>query len=126
MFNKLTKTLITNENTMYLGNKRVEIPKLTPKKWRQLFETVDLLPGLIMQVILAPKDNFYSYIIAVCNEAMTEIKAIVSILSGVDEKYLEEHVGLDEILSFLTRTIKRNNIEDVVKNVKSLLPIVKR
>jgi len=118
----ILKNHFTNENTLYLGNKRVEVKKLTPNMWRKLFSTVDKLPGLIVQVLLAPKQEFYSYVISASELAMDEIVEIVSVLSGIEKSYLDEHAGTDEIIDYLVRTVKKNNLRDVIKNVKSLLP----
>ena len=121
MFNKL-RNAITNENSVYLGDKKVEIKKLTPVLWKKLFETVDRLPGLIVQVMLAPKNEFYSYVISAAEIAMDEVIQVVSVLSDVDVDYIREKAGLDEIINYLVKTIKKNNLLDVVKNFKSLLP----
>ncbi|KMJ58076.1 hypothetical protein AB685_14815 [Bacillus sp. LL01] len=112
----------TNDYEMYLGEKRVSINKLTPNRWRTLFETIDTLPGLILQVIAAPQENFHAYLISACELAMDEIVKVVAVLSDIDEDYLNEHVGVDELVDYLTRTFKRNNLGETIKNVKSLLP----
>jgi ethanolamine utilization protein EutA (predicted chaperonin) len=122
VFNWKSKITALNENEMMLGEKRVKIEKLTIAKWRQLFSTVDKLPGLIVQVLSAPADDFYSYVITALDIAFDEIAEIVAVLSGVDAEYITEHVGVDELFEYLSRTVKRNRLDDVVKNVKSLLP----
>jgi hypothetical protein len=123
MFNRFkSKIKALNENEMMLGDKRVRIEKLTIVKWRQLFSTVDKLPGLIVQVLSAPADDFYSYVITALDIAFDEIAEIVAVLSGVDVGYITEHVGVDELFEYLSRTVKRKRLDDVVKNVKSLLP----
>lgn len=123
MFNRFKSKITTlNENEMYLGEKRVNIQKLTIARWRQLFETVDKLPGLIVQVLSAPKEDFYTYVITALDLAFEEVAQIISVLSGLDVEYIQENVGVDELFEYLLRTVKRNRLEDVVKNVKSLLP----
>ncbi|WP_404351680.1 hypothetical protein LG311_10290 [Sutcliffiella horikoshii] len=112
----------TNDYEMYLGDKRVSINKLTPNRWRTLFDTIDTLPGLILQVITAPQENFHAYLISACELAIDEVVKVVAVLSDVDEDYLNEYVGLDEMVEYLSRTAKRNNLADTVKNVTSLLP----
>lgn len=112
----------TNDYEMYLGDKRVSINKLTPNRWRTLFDTIDTLPGLILQVITAPQENFHAYLISACELALDEVVKVVAVLSDVDEDYLNEYVGLDEMVEYLSRTAKRNNLADTVKNVTSLLP----
>jgi hypothetical protein len=122
MLNALKKNPFLNEHQMYLHEKKVEIPKLTPDRWKQLFEKVDMIPGLIVQVLLAPKDEFYTVIVSAIQLAMDEATEIVAILSGLDVAYIRKNVGLHEIIEFLVKTIKRNQLGEVAKNLKSLLP----
>jgi hypothetical protein len=119
-----TKLASLNENEMMLGEKRVKIKKLTPNKWRDLFEAVDKLPGIIVQIITAPQDDFYAYVINGIDIAMDEFIHIVAILADLDEVYIREEVGVDELFDYLARTVKKNRLDSVVKNVKSLLPKV--
>lgn len=123
MLNKLkAKITALNENEMYLGDKRVRIEKLTIVKWRQLFEAVDKLPGLIVQVLTAPQENFYAYVLTAFNLALDEVAHVVAVLSGLDYEYILENVGIDEQIEYLARTVKRNRLDSVAKNVQSLLP----
>jgi hypothetical protein len=124
VFKFMRKSNITalGEHEMMLGEKRVKIEKLTIAKWRELFEVVDKLPGLIVQVLTAPSDDFYAYVVTALDLATDEITKIVSVLSGVDSEYLQETVGVDELFEYLAKTVKRNRLEGVVKNVQSLLP----
>jgi hypothetical protein len=112
----------TNKNEMILGKKKVEIPKLTPEKWKKLFGAVDNLPGLIIQVIGAPKEDFYAYVVEALNLALDEVIEIVSVLTEVEPEYLNKHVGLEELFEYLQRTVKRNRLDSIAKNAKSLLP----
>jgi hypothetical protein len=110
------------EHEMFLGEKRVKIEKLTIVKWRELFGTVDKLPGLIVQVLSAPQSDFYAYVITALDIAFDEIAQVVSVLSNVEAEYLTENVGVDELFEYIAKTVKRNRLDDAVKNVKSLLP----
>jgi hypothetical protein len=124
LFKRKSNITSLAEHEMFLGEKRVKIEKLTIVKWRELFGTVDKLPGLIVQVLSAPQSDFYAYVITALDIAFDEITQVVSVLSGVEAEYLTENVGVDEIFEYLAKTIKRNRLDDVVKNVKSLLPKV--
>jgi hypothetical protein len=118
-FRKLTAL---GDGELMLGEKRVKINKLTPEKWRELFEVVDKLPGIIVQIITAPQDDFYAYVINGVDIALDELIRITAILSGVDEAYIHTNAGVDEIFEYLARTVKKNRLDSVVKNAKSLLP----
>ncbi|WP_370221992.1 hypothetical protein [Cytobacillus sp.] len=120
MLNIFKSSLTGNE--MYLHEKKVEIPKLTPDRWKKLFEKVDMLPGLIVQVLLAPKKEFYTVVVSACQLALDEITEIVAILSEVEVEYIKKNVALHEIIEFLTKTVQRNKLDEMAKNLKSLLP----
>lgn len=126
MFNPFkSKITALNEHEMMLGDKRVKIEKLTIAKWRELFAVIDKLPGLIVQMLSAPADDFYSYVVAGLDIAFEEVAQIVSVLTGLDVEYIENNVGIDELIEYVSRIVKRNRLEDVAKNVKSLLPKAK-
>ena len=122
MFKRKSNITALNENEMMLGEQRVKIEKLTIAKWRQLFETVDKLPGLVVQVLSAPKEDFYAYVLTALNIALDEIAEIVAVLTGLEAEYITENVGVDELFEYIARTVKRNRLDDMAKNVKSLLP----
>lgn len=120
MFNNFKKALM-NENEVYLGVKKVQIRKVTPLLWKELFGLLDKLPGLVMQVLLAPKNDYYQTVLVALDVALDEVLEVVSLLSDVEKSYLEKEVGIDEIVLYLTKMVKHNNFGEMAKNVKSLL-----
>lgn len=122
MIEKIKASLMKDkENQMYLGDKKVEIAKLTPEKWSEFFQVVDLLPGLIVQVFLAPKEDFYSTVMAGLDIGVSEIAEITAVLSGIDREYLRKEVGIDEMIEYVVRFVKKNRIRETAKNLKGLL-----
>ncbi|MED1527923.1 hypothetical protein [Bacillus pumilus] len=108
-----------------LGDKTVQIPKLTPVKWKALFEVVDRLPHLFITVLsTSGQEDFASTLVAAAKLAMDEVAKIVAVLSGLDEDYILENVGTDEIIDFLIAVVEKNRLQSVAKNLKSLLPKV--
>lgn len=106
-----------------LGDKTVQIPKLTPVKWKALFEVVDRLPHLFITVLsTSGQEDFASTLVAAAKLAMDEVAKIVAVLSGLDEDYILENVGTDEIVEFLIAVVEKNRLQSVAKNLKSLLP----
>ncbi|MEK5308310.1 hypothetical protein [Bacillus sp. FSL M8-0326] len=106
-----------------LGDKTVQVPKLTPVKWKALFEVVDRLPHLFITVLsTSGQEDFASTLVAAAKLAMDEVAKIVSVLSGLDEDYILENVGTDEIIDFLIAVVEKNRLQSVAKNLKSLLP----
>ncbi|QAR52031.1 hypothetical protein BAE_04145 [Bacillus aerophilus] len=108
-----------------LGDKTVQVPKLTPVKWKALFEVVDRLPHLFITVLsTSGQEDFASTLVAAAKLAMDEVAKIVAVLSGLDEDYILENVGTDEIVDFLIAVVEKNRLQSVAKNLKSLLPKV--
>ncbi|ATP95388.1 hypothetical protein CSE15_16200 [Bacillus altitudinis] len=106
-----------------LGDKTVQVPKLTPVKWKALFEVVDRLPHLFITVLsTSGQEDFASTLVAAAKLAMDEVAKIVAVLSGIDEDYILENVGTDEIIDFLIAVVEKNRLQSVAKNLKSLLP----
>lgn len=111
---------------MYLHKKRVEIKKITPANWKTLFSTVDKLPGLVIQVFSAPAGSFYMTVIQALDIALDEIIEVVSVMTGIDKDYIANNVGLDELVEYITRMVKHNRLDSIAKNVKSLLPEMRK
>ncbi|MFZ7945660.1 hypothetical protein [Neobacillus sp. 19] len=122
LFKRKSNITALSEHEIMLGEQRVKIEKLTIAKWRELFTTVDKLPGLIVQVLSAPQEDFYPYVIAALDMAFDEIAQIVAVLTGLDADYITNNVGVDELIEYITKTITLNRLDAVAKNVKSLLP----
>lgn len=119
------KMAFSRKDTVELGGKRVNIQKLTYVKWRELFDAIDTLPGIIVNVLLAPKESFYETVLVAFDFALDEIYRVVAILSGLDETYLKENAGINEVAEYLVLTAKKNDFNNVIKNAKSLLPKAK-
>lgn len=110
-----------------LGGKRVRVAKLTPKKWKELVRTVERLPSLVEQLLKTTSDDFYAFLVVASEIAADEVVAVVAVLSGLDEKYLEEHAGLDEIFDYFVRVYEYNNLAKLAKNIQRLLgPILEQ
>lgn len=119
------KRVFAKENEVMLGDKKVKIEKVTPKKWKEIFGVIDTLPNLIIRVITAPRQDFVAYLLSAIEFGMDEIIEVVSVLTGIDRDYLHNEVGVDEIIEYFTKMAEHNNLERVLKNVKSLLPFKK-
>lgn len=119
------KMAFQRKDSVELAGKRVQIKKLTYVTWKELFETIDTLPGIIVNVLLAPKENFYETVLVAFDFALDEVYRVVAILSGLDETYLKENAGINEVAEYLVFTAKKNDFSSVIKNAKSLLPKAK-
>lgn len=124
MFKGLKETL-TGSDSVYIAGKRVTVKKLTPNKWKELFGTIDRLPGLVIQVLSVTTDDFYAYALNAIDLAMDEIIDVVAVLTKLDRDFIADNAGIDEIIEYLQRTVKINRLDTLAKNVKSLLPHLK-
>ncbi|XKH51314.1 hypothetical protein LG275_03715 [Chryseomicrobium palamuruense] len=112
---------ILNKDTVLLGNKRVEVKKITPAVWKQLFTSLDQLPLLILTVFQAPKDKQSAYFLEAINLALDEVLEITHVITRIDKDYLEKEVGIDELAEYFVMTFKKNRLDTIPKNLKSLL-----
>ena len=112
---------VTRDNEVRLGEKRVQIKKLTPVRWRELFGTIETLTNLVLQVLAAPKEDKRGYILAAIDEGLSEVCEVVALLTGLDVEYVKNEAGLDEIIEYLAKTARYNRLGDAIKNAKSLL-----
>jgi hypothetical protein len=110
------------EDFVLLGDKRAKVRKLTFEDWEQLDDVLANLPGLILRVAAAPKDEFQEYVFEAISIAREDVLHVVSGISGIDYDYLKKHAGVTEVIEYFAKTAKKNDFAGAVKNAKSLLP----
>lgn len=109
--------------TLKLGEKTVRIRKVTPAEYKALMAVIGNLPNLIVQVISAPEEERLTYILTAMEVGMDDIVNVTSLLTNIDTDYLmNEGVGFDEIVEYITQMANFNGIGKTVKNLASLLP----
>jgi hypothetical protein len=113
--------LLSNENYVRMGSKRVRVEKITYEKWVVLREVLDKLPGLVIQIWLSRGDQFYQTVYAAIDLAFEEIIQVISVLSGIDEEYLKKNAGIDDVFNYFVKTAKKNDFFNIIKNGQSLL-----
>jgi hypothetical protein len=119
---EILKNAMRREDVVMLGEKRVKIEKLTPAKWRGLFGTIGTLPQLMANVFNAPAEDRAIFLQTAAEVGLDDLLAVTSELTGIELDYLENKVSLTEVIEYITRTAKYNDLERAVKNVLSLLP----
>jgi hypothetical protein len=107
-----------------LGNKQIEIPKLTRTRLKKLTEHIGTVGDLLIKIIMAPETDRPLYIVAGADVAIDEIYEVTSLLSDLPLEYLDEHATLAECTEFLSLTWERNNMNKALGNVRSLIPTV--
>jgi hypothetical protein len=121
MKNLIRKSL-RRQNVAKLGDKTVKIEKITPRKYKELFGLISSIPNLFMSVLRAPEEEYETYLLTALEIGLDDFIAVVSFLTGIEEDYLLDKAGLDEITEYLARMAEHNNLAQTLKNVKSLLP----
>ncbi|MCU6709357.1 hypothetical protein M6D81_11625 [Paenibacillus sp. J5C_2022] len=105
-----------------LGEKSVKVPKLTPEKYKALFERIETLPQIIVSVLSAKQsDDFVATAIVGANMALDEAVNIVAVLADVEPEYVEKHADLNEISEFIRATIEKNDLQRALKNFRAVL-----
>lgn len=122
LFNKSGNT---SDNSVFLGDKLVEIPKLTPAKYKLLFGRIEALPQIITRIVAARGDgDFISTALIGVDIALDEIVEVISALTDVDAEYIRDNAGIDEITTFIARTLERNDLATTLKNFRAVLSAV--
>lgn len=120
------KKLLQREGTLKLGEKTVNIEKITPRKYKELFGLIGAIPNLIINVMRAPEDQYETYLLMALEVGLEDFVTVVSSLTGIDADYLLDNAGLDELTEYLAKMAEHNNLAKTLKNVKSLLPKMTR
>ena len=125
-FNKSAGSRVgTAENSVFLGDKLVEIPKLTPAKYKLLFGRIETLPQIIARIVESRGNgDFISTALIGVDIALDEIVEVISVLTDVDAEYIRENAGIDEITTFIARTLERNDLATTLKNFRAVLSAV--
>jgi hypothetical protein len=112
------------KDVIMLGNKRIEIPKLTRTRLKKLSDHIGTIGDYLVKLFLTPEENRAVYIVAGMDVAVDEIYELTSILSDLPVEYLDEHASLAECTEFLKLTWEKNDINQALGNVKGLIPPV--
>ncbi|AHD06436.1 hypothetical protein [Paenibacillus larvae] len=122
---ELIKKAMRRTDVVKLGKHQVKIAKITPKKWREMVECINVLPQIIENIRCAPPEDFTLYVMNGLEVASDDIVRTVSVLTGIEIEELDDTggIGMDQLIEYLRLTYEYNNIDDIVKNVKRLLPM---
>lgn len=112
---------VLNKDTILLGNKKAEVKKLTPALWKKVFGALDNIPGIALTLMQVPKQDLTAYLIQAFDMALDEMLEIISLISGIDKKYLHDDAGMDDLVEYVYLTVKKNRIDQMSKNLGSLL-----
>lgn len=109
------------KDSVSLGNKRVQVPKLTRSKLKLLTDHIGTIGEFLVKLFLTPPESRATFIVAGADITIDEIYELTSILSGLSVDYLDEHAGLAECAEFLKLTWEKNDMNATLGNLQSLL-----
>lgn len=110
-------------NTVKLGGKSVEVKKVTIAQWRELFAVTETLPQLILGVIGSSPDERATYFMLALESSLEEIVRVVSVLTGINDEYIENNASITELVEYFTQVAKVNDFAGLLKNVRGVLSL---
>lgn len=109
------------KGSLKIGDKNVVVRKITVAMWRELFDSVQAMPQLLVTVMGAPAEDRTAYFMVAAREAFDDVVRVTSVLSGIDEEYIEQNASIDELVAFYKAVAERNNFAELLKNAKGVL-----
>lgn len=107
---------------VYFGEQRVEIPKLTVGKWKLLTENLESLPQILINVLSAKgTDNFTASLVIGVSMAIEEVVTLVALLTGLEEEFIYNNADHNDLIAFITKTVKKNNLTEAAKKFPAML-----
>lgn len=111
-----------DEDCVYFGEERVEIPKLTVGKWQLLFENIETLPQLLLNILSARgSDNFTAVLMVGLSVALEEVVSLTSVITGLSEDFIRDNADHNDLIDFIVKTIKKNNLNEAAKKFQAVL-----
>ncbi|MEC1714763.1 hypothetical protein [Schinkia azotoformans] len=108
-------------NHVMLGNKKVEIPKLTRKNIKKLTSHIGSIGDFLVQLFLTPSENRATFIVVASEMFIDEMYELVALLSEIDIDYLDENATLEQVTNYIKQAWEQNDMEKALGNAKSLL-----
>ncbi|QWU17395.1 hypothetical protein SAMN04487895_104219 [Paenibacillus sophorae] len=110
------------KEVLKLGNRRVEVPKLTRNRLKKLTEHVGTIGDFLVKFFLTPQEDRSVFIVAGADVTIDEIYEITSLLSDIDIEELSEQASIAECTEYLLLTWQKNDMNAALGNLKGLIP----
>jgi hypothetical protein len=122
----LKSRLFNKDDHVYFGDTKVEIPKLTVAKWKALFETIETLPSLIVNILAAKgSKDFTATAVVASSLALDEIVKMVSAVTGLDVEFIENNADHNDLFDFIVKIAKKNDLGEAAKKFQNALGLMK-
>lgn len=112
------------KDIVMLGNKRVQVPKLTRNRLKKLTDHIGSIGDYLVKLFLTPEKDRAVFIVAAADVSIDEIYELTSLLSDLPIEYLDEHVAFSECTEFLRLSWEKNDMNEALKNLGGLIPPV--
>ena len=99
------------------------VQKVTPRQYRQLVEVIGAIPNIVTVLVQADEKDRIPLLLNGIDVVLEDIIATTSVLTGIEKEVLFEEAGIDELVEYFVKTFEKNNLENLVKNFRRLLPI---
>nr|WP_221626733.1 hypothetical protein [Cohnella lubricantis] len=113
---------LLKKDRVQLGNKKVEVPKLTRTRLKKLTDHIGTIGDFLVKLFLTPEQDRAVFIVAAADVTIDEIYELTSLLSDLPIEYLDEHASLVECTEFLRLTWEKNDINSALGNLNGLIP----
>lgn len=114
----------THKTALKIGDKTVHPRKITPALLRELFDSIQMIPQLFFTVLTASASERAGYFVVALRESFDDIVRVTSLLTGIDEEYIDHNASIDELVAFYKATVEVNNFPELLKNGQSVLGTV--
>jgi len=114
-----------SQETLKIGDKTVHVRKITIAQWRELLDSIQAIPQLIISVISAPVSERAGFLVLALRESFDDVVRVTSVLTGIDEEYIDQNASIDELVAYYTAMAKANNFGELLKNAQSVLVTLK-
>lgn len=112
------------KDVVILGNKRVQVPKLTRNRLKKLTDHIGSIGDYLVKLFLTNEKDRAIFIVAAADVSIDEIYELTSLLSDLPIEYLDEHTAFSECTEFLKLTWEKNDMNEALKNLSGLIPPV--
>lgn len=111
----------TMADVINFGGKSVEIPKLTIAKWKLLFDRIETLPSVLLNVFSARNtSDFSATLVAGLSLVLDEVVELVAVLTDLDKEWIEQNVDQNELIDFIAKTVEKNDLSAAVKKFRGV------
>jgi len=114
-----------SSETLKIGDKTVHVRKITIVQWRELFDSIQAIPQLIVTVVTAPASDKPAFFVMALRESFDDIVRVTSVLTGIDEDYIAKNASVDELVKYFAALARVNNFGELLKDAQSALGSMK-